>query len=100
MRRIRAIITLIGVCLLLLPAKMTAAEDGEGATPDTVRNNIGGKYYFIPDSLSGDVEQLLKGHSRVVDDPMNLDLEERVIFRGDTLPQVLKISRLSVEKFP
>lgn len=47
-----------------------------------------GAYIYIPDSLQNDVLQLLRGHSRVVDD--NLDLEEQTTYRGDTIPMVLK----------
>lgn len=49
----------------------------------------GGKLIWVPDTLADDVRTLLKGHSRVVDDPMKLDLGEKVIFRGDTIPMVL-----------
>ena len=50
----------------------------------------GGKLIWIPDSLTTEVKTLLKGHSRVVDDPFKLDPDEKVVFRGDTLPMVLK----------
>lgn len=49
-----------------------------------------GKYIFIPDSLQGDVLRLLRGNSKVVDNPDNLDVSEKVIWKGDTLPMVLK----------
>lgn len=55
--------------------------------PDSVKP---GAYIYVPDSLKNDVLQLLRGHSRVVDDEENLDLEERVINKGDTIPVVLK----------
>ena len=71
--------------LAAVPAGAMAAESG-----DSVANAPGGKYYFIPDSLASDVETLLKGHSRVVDDDMNLDLKEKVVHRGDTIPRVLR----------
>ena len=49
-----------------------------------------GAYIYIPDSLQNDVLQLLRGHSRVVDDNLDLDLEEQTTYRGDTIPMVLK----------
>lgn len=57
---------------------------------DSIVPAIPGKYYYIPDSLSEDVENLLRGHSRVVDDDLNRNLKETVILRGDTIPIVLK----------
>ncbi|MDE6811389.1 MAG: hypothetical protein K2J15_03470 [Muribaculaceae bacterium] len=50
----------------------------------------GGRLIWIPDSLTSEVAVLLKGHSKVVDDPLRLDLNEKVIFRGDTIPMVLR----------
>ena len=49
-----------------------------------------GKYIYIPDSLQSDVIQLLKGHSKVVDDDSKLDISEKTIYKGDTIPMVLK----------
>lgn len=50
----------------------------------------GGRLVWVPDSLKGEVAVLLKGHSRVVDDPLRLDLNEKVVFRGDTIPMILR----------
>lgn len=49
-----------------------------------------GKLMWIPDSLTSEVKVLLKGHSRVVNDPLRLDIGEKVVFRGDTIPMILK----------
>lgn len=49
-----------------------------------------GKYIYIPDSLQQDVLRLLDGHSKVVDDQNKLDSKELTIYRGDTVPMVLK----------
>ncbi|MDE6272963.1 MAG: hypothetical protein K2M31_08160 [Muribaculaceae bacterium] len=54
----------------------------------------GGKLVWVPDSLTKEVAVLLKGHSRVVDDPLRLDLKEKVVFRGDTIPMVLRSRNL------
>lgn len=58
------------------------------ATDDRPRS--GGRLMWVPDSLTPEVKVLLKGHSRVVDDPLRLDVNEKVIVKGDTLPMVLK----------
>lgn len=49
-----------------------------------------GNLLWIPDSLRADVELLLKGTHKVVRDDSRLDLSEKVVFRGDTIPMVLK----------
>ncbi|MCM1369711.1 MAG: hypothetical protein NC204_04995 [Candidatus Amulumruptor caecigallinarius] len=51
---------------------------------------VNGTYIYVPDSLQNDVIRLLEGHSKVVDDMNNLDTTERTIFKGDTIPMVLK----------
>lgn len=68
----------------------------DATSPDveTPANGSGGSYVWIPDSMAHDVAVLLKGHSKVVDDENRLDLSERVIFRGDTVPMVLKSRNL------
>lgn len=67
----------------------------EKQTPDSaVAKSSGGKYIYIPDSLENDVYRLLEGHSRVVDDELNLDLDELTIHRGDTIPMALKTHNL------
>lgn len=69
--------------VLALVAIITFAAHSDDKVPQ-------GKYIFVPDSLQGDVLRLLKGHSRVVDNPDNIDLSEKVLWRGDTVPMVLK----------
>lgn len=54
----------------------------------------GGKLIWVPDSLADETRTLLKGHSKVVDDPKRLDTSEMTIFRGDTIPMVLKSRNL------
>lgn len=61
-----------------------------GEPADTIRPRKGGKLIWVPDSLTSDVKTLLKGHSKVVYDPSKLDLGESVVFKGDTIPMVLK----------
>lgn len=50
----------------------------------------GGSYIWIPDSLNKDVKRLLGGKYIVVHDDSRVDVNERVIYRGDTLNMVLR----------
>ena len=48
----------------------------------------------IPDSLVADVEKLLNGRMKVVRDESQVDLDEKVVYKGDTIPMVLKDLKL------
>ena len=48
----------------------------------------------IPDSLASEVRSLLRGNRKVVRDASYLDLSEKVTYKGDTLPMVLKDLKL------
>ncbi len=75
------------------PARGTARAVSDAAETETPgREN--GRMVWIPDSMAADVETLLKGHSRVVDDPLRLDMGEKVVWRGDTIPMVLRSRNL------
>lgn len=74
------------VCLGAIAGTVANPAVSQGS--DSVRPK--GAYIYIPDSLQNDVLQLLRGHSRVVDDNLDLDLEEQTTYRGDTIPMVLK----------
>lgn len=54
----------------------------------------GYRVVVVPDSMVDDVNRLLKGHSKVVRDDSKVDLEETVIYKGDTIPMVLKDLKL------
>ncbi|MDE5957343.1 MAG: hypothetical protein K2G78_03430, partial [Muribaculaceae bacterium] len=54
----------------------------------------GGRMVWVPDSMATEVATLLKGHSRVVDDPLRLDVNEKTVWRGDTIPMVLRSPNL------
>ena len=69
--------------------RIVKLPESEEAKADTMRAD--GKLIWVPDSLVDEVRVLVKGHSRVVDDPLRLDLNEEVVFRGDTIPMVLKM---------
>ncbi|MDE7401785.1 MAG: hypothetical protein K2M87_00020 [Muribaculaceae bacterium] len=77
--------------LAALPAifQMHGADVANATPADSLPEPVG-KYIYVPDSLQDDVIRLLKGHSKVVDDADNIDVKERVSFRGDTVPVVLK----------
>ena len=73
--------------ILAVMAALPAA--GQDSIP-LPRNVPDGKYIYVPDSLQNDVIRLLDGHSKVVDDLNHLDPDERTVFRGDTVPMVLR----------
>ena len=78
--------------LMAVVAAWPGVAQADVAEADSVA--AGGRMMWIPDSLAGDVATLLKGHSRVVDDPLRLDPDEKVLWRGDTIPMVLKSRNL------
>lgn len=85
---------LIAVFFLILAA-VAPASGAVAQSQDAAHTaGEGGRMVWIPDSMAADVETLLKGHSRVVDDPLRLDLDEKVVWRGDTIPMVLRSRNL------
>lgn len=48
----------------------------------------------IPDSLASEVRSLLRGGRKVVRDNSVVDLNEKVLYKGDTIPMVLKDLKL------
>lgn len=75
---------------MILTVSALALRVAAGDSVPTPRVVPQGKYIYVPDSLQKDVLKLLEGHSKVVDDMSKLDLEEQTIYRGDTVPMVLK----------
>lgn len=53
-----------------------------------------GKMVWVPDSLLRDVELLKKGQHKIVYDESKVDLNEKTIYKGDTIPMVLKDLKL------
>lgn len=80
------------------PAMGATAEpvDSVSASGEDIRD---GSYYWVPDSLRKDVEKLLQGHSRVVDDERRLDLNEYTVFRGDTIPMIMKDLNIGRQRY-
>ena len=50
----------------------------------------GGDYVWVPDSLLKSVDDLLSGNSLIVKNDSEYDERELVIFRGDTIPMMLR----------
>ena len=49
---------------------------------------------WIPDSLVNDVNLLIKGQHKIVYDESKVDLDEKTVYKGDTIPMVLKDLKL------
>lgn len=63
---------------------------GDELSTESVSNIPDGKYIYVPDSLQDDVIRLLEGHSKVVDNIGKLNPDELTVFKGDTIPMVLR----------
>ena len=85
----KSVILFIGALLSLIPAK-AADMASEQVPSEQEQSSPGGAYIYVPDSLQNDVFLLLEGHSKVVDDQNKLNPEEKTVYRGDTVPMVLK----------
>lgn len=68
----------------------SASAPADTLARPSVDSISGGSLMWVPDSLRGDVENLLRGHRKVVFDDTRIDMTERVVFKGDTVPMVLK----------
>lgn len=74
-------------CLLVAIIPLNAYAGDSIPSPVRVPD---GKYIYVPDSLQDDVIRLLDGHSKVIDDLDRLDPDELTVYKGDTVPMVLK----------
>ncbi|MDE6027212.1 MAG: hypothetical protein K2G23_04025, partial [Muribaculaceae bacterium] len=63
------------------------------------KDSVDGKYIYIPDSLQNDVFLLLKGGKKVVDDDEAIGEGEMTLWKGDTVPMVLKTRNFARERF-
>ena len=91
----KKILFAILLCVMSMPFKAFAEEINSIQTPD--RENVGRQKFVtmhIPDTLAADVTELLKGHRKVVRDDSKIDINEKVTYKGDTLPMVLKDLKL------
>ncbi len=57
---------------------------------DSIDRITNSRLMWIPDSLADQVRSVIDGHSRIVRDNSRIDLEEKVIVRGDTVPLIIK----------
>lgn len=73
------------IALLWTAFRLQAAPTDSVVSPESA-----GKYIFVPDSLQNDVIRLLMGGAKVVDDERKLDAGEQTLWKGDTIPMVLK----------
>lgn len=82
--------------LLLVVMAMPLAAQYVAPVSDSPTPSTKDKYVImsIPDSLASEVRTLLKGRSKVVRDNSIVDLDEKVTYKGDTLPMVLKDLKL------
>lgn len=80
----------LSLIILSLLCAFCAFRAGADDTIPALSEGPGGKYIFVPDSLQDDVIRLLDGHSKVVDDINRLDPDELTVFKGDTVPMVLR----------
>lgn len=83
-------LTAIGLLALACLSATAGTVANSAVSHPTDSESPKGAYIYIPDSLQNDVLRLLRGHSRVVDDNLDLDLEEKTTYKGDTIPMVLK----------
>ena len=65
-----------------LTSQVETNKSGPGSAP--------GRYIWIPDSLKHEVDLLLDGRHKVIHLHDTLDLSEKVVYRGDTIPMVTK----------
>lgn len=77
----KKIVSILLLCVMALP--MAAQVDST-------------KYVrmIVPDSLAPQVRTLLRGNYKVVRDDSKVDLEEKAVYKGDTVPMVLKDLKL------
>lgn len=86
------IILFLVASVLPLSVFAVSVPDSISAEPaDSLRKVVpDGKYIYVPDSMQNDVLRLLGGHSKVVDDLNRLDPNELTVYKGDTIPMILK----------
>lgn len=91
----KKLISVLMLLSIMVPA-MAWNEDGLDSLANVENERKDEKYVImtIPDSLASEVRVLLQGRSKVVRDESKVDLDEKVIYKGDTIPMVLKDLKL------
>lgn len=85
---------LVLLCAMVLPMAAQSVQPAESAGDGPEYKKPDYVIMMIPDSLASDVRHLLRGNRKVVRDESVVDLKERVTYKGDTLPMVLKDLKL------
>lgn len=85
MKKVLHIITLMIVSCALSYADNSMMSDVDELKGDQVE----GRMMFIPESLANQVQSVLNGKSKIVRDDSRIDLNEKVIVNGDTVPLLL-----------
>lgn len=85
MKRILTIISILAMAGVFFNTR------AENCGMDSVDVARGGGYIWVPDSLVGDVMTILRNGSAKVD---GVDMNEKVTYRGDTIPMVLRSRNL------
>ena len=89
--KMKKILILLLFCVVALhTAAQTVSQDSIESQADGTKFVI----MTIPDSLASDVRTLLQGRSKVVWDESKIDINEKVLYKGDTIPMILKDLKL------
>lgn len=97
--------TVVTMPTVINPGSETIEEraSNQPPLPEVIRKTVyvtdtvarpGGRYVWVPDSMSREIKSLLAGESvgipNLFEQENEVDLNEKVIFRGDTINMVLK----------
>ena len=78
-----------------LSAAQTAAPDSVATLPSApLAKEEGGTMLWVPDSLADSFRAVLEGRSKIVRDNSNIDLSEKVVVNGDTVPMIIRQKNL------
>lgn len=84
------------ISVLLVSCGLVRAGEAEDSL---VMTEPVGVYIYVPDSLKKDVLKLLAGGSKVVDDDSSVHNTDMALWRGDTVPMILKQKNFARERF-
>lgn len=84
----KKIVNFLLLILVVFSAKAITIESDSIQSIDSAKNN--GSYIWIPDSLQKQVLSVLDGRSKIVRDHSHVDVNERVIVKGDTVNLIMK----------
>ena len=93
MKKLLLTVMILAMMVPVLPAMAQRVPDmvvSAPQDPEVITDSTKYVLMSIPDSLASDVRQLLRGNRKVVRDESKVDLDEKVLYKGDTIPMVLK----------